>query len=299
MDTNNLDAILGLATELGAANAEAAGDTLPFPAALIQIDSAGGSYLIPLDRLAEFSAAADIHTLPPGFDRSTVKLGGNRTEAVVAPAIDLAIIGKRTCWESEQGRQLPISLRYEVLPTDAGRWVSRTHLLALLLGRNGNDWAAWAPVVVTARSTQSGKVREALRSFDAQTRTARRELVGTPQGIPIEAFALPLGFGTDVRVGKGTQTSSIAPVVLALDTTAVTTDWLRTRLLTPAILAEALDLRRQAEEWLTAWSPARLMGAAPTNGNGNGHDADADLLDEPLPPAPRQTAGAGYSHGLK
>lgn len=296
--TTNLDAILGLATELGAANAEAQGDTLPFPAALIQVDSGGGNYLIPLDRLAEFSATADIHTLPPGFDRATVKLGGNRTEAVVAPAIDLAIIGKRTCWESEQGRQLPISLRYELLPVDAGRWVSRTHLLALLLGRNADGWLRWGTVVITARSTQSGKLREAMRGFDTQSRTARRELVGTPSGIPIEAFALPLGFGTDVRVGKGAQTSTIAPIALALDVPAVTADWLRGRVLTPAILAEALDLRRLAEDWLTAWSPARLMGAAPTNGNGNGHEADADLLDDPLPSAPRQTAGPGYSHGL-
>lgn len=292
--TTDLDAILAAAAELAAANSEPTGDVLPFPAALIQVDSASGTYLIPLDRLAEFSAAADIHTIPTGFDRATVKLGGNRTEAVVAPAIDLAVIGRRTCWESEGGRQMPISLRYELLPSDAGRWVSRTHLLGLLLSHNAGDWQAWAPVVITARSTQSGKLREAMRAYDSQTRTARRELVGTPQGVPIEAFALPLGFGKDVRVGKGTQTSTIAPISLALDVPAVTADWLRGRLLTPAILATALDLRRQAEDWLTAWAPARLMGAAPTNGNGNGHEVEADLIDDPLPPAPRQSTPTGY-----
>lgn len=292
------DSIFAAAAELAAANFETQPDSLPFPAMLIQVDSSGGNFLIPADRLAEVMAAADIKTVPPGFTAGVVKLGGNKTNAFTTSFLDLAVIGRRSCWESENGRQLPISLRYELLPADAGRWVSRTHLLALLLGRDGDAWQPWAPVVVTARSTQSGKVREAIRAFDTQTRAARRELVGTPASIPVEAFALPLGFGKDIRVGK-VQTSTIAPVIFAPDASAVTADWLRGRLLTSAILATCIDLRREADAWLHAWDADALQGAAPTNGNG-GHDAEG-IDDDPLPASAPQrqavTAGA-YGHGL-
>jgi len=109
--TTDLDAILAAAAELAAANSEPTGDVLPFPAALIQVDSASGTYLIPLDRLAEFSAAADIHTIPAGFDRATVKLGGNRTEAVVAPAIDYFLEAENL---KAQARRLSIALNAAV-----------------------------------------------------------------------------------------------------------------------------------------------------------------------------------------
>lgn len=274
---------------LAAANAVERTDRLPFPALPVQIDNTNGQFLTTVERFGEF--AADTKLAPPAsWVDSSVRLGGMPTKVLATPMMVLAMIGRRSAWESEDRKLYrPINIRYDALPAGV-RWVSRTHALGILAEYQGNVWRPWAPIVLSVRSTQSGYFNKALQAWDRGTKEGRAALAvelaqagqwNDPKvALPVEAFYRTIGFGESVKVGHGAQSAMIAQLVATLPAPA-TAEHLRKILLDEATIERCWDLHEQAAEWLNAWSPTNLVGGSDAGGNGHS-DADEVLAPEPM-----------------
>lgn len=271
---------------LAAANAVERTDRLPFPALPVQVDNSNGQFLTPVERFDEFAADAKL-AAPAGWTATTVRLGGMPTKALATPALVFAVIGKRAAWESEDRKMYrPISVRYEALPAGV-RWVSRVHALGMLAEFVGNAWRPWGPIVLSVRSTQSGFFNKALQQWERSTKEVRTalaaDLVKTGQwdnasvALPPEAFYRTVAFGPSVKVGSGAQSATIAQLVTSLPN-PVTVEHLRQFLLDEATVDRCWDFHEQANDWLSAWSAANLLGVV--TGNGNGH---SDVEDDAVP----------------
>lgn len=194
---------------------------------------------------------------------------GESYTAFLSRHLYIAVFGSRKKWDNEKNRG-----QYQVL----GYMGYRT--------QGSNEMFPFGPVVLTAKSTASMFLQNAVIEFANKTAAARQKYANN---LPISAFYACLGSFGDKRVEQevGKQVKKkVTPLKLWLPE-KLDDNFLRSFFVGREIAARTTELKKQSQEWLAAWKQA----PAPAQGNGNGAGArrptpQADLAADHMPEPP-------------
>lgn len=168
------------------------------------------------------------------------KRDGGEYDVYTARALAVAVIGKRERWVVNADQ-----------PGDKGR--GHTQVLGLA-GYRGEDGTIqpWGPVVLTARGLAALNIRNAFRDFERKTQRPRSQFA---RNIPAWFFYAIVGtFGDKPQVqmaGKTGAQSPISPCNLYLPEGEITAEALKTWYVGEGMVEQLIDLRHQANEWLS------------------------------------------------
>jgi hypothetical protein len=188
------------------------------------------------------------------------KRDGGEFEAYGARALAVAVLGKRYRWIEERPGQ-----------------AKRSHVQVLgYMGysQEGKIIQPWGPVVLIAKGLSAKFVTNAFRDFDSKTRRARQQHA---HGIPAWFFYAIVGtFGdkpVTTMVGQAGAQSPITPCDVYLPS-EVSADHLKTWFIGEGLIDQALQLRRDAKEWLedARWKSGKFEAEPETEDAGEGPD---------------------------
>lgn len=173
---------------------------------------AGGGFFIEAERIE--ALGLDPRQPLPGFEATTLRLGGKAVAGWGAPELHLALLLTDFCWEDrETGRMRYAPSEYErrrkAAPGSERELRGRTRALVAVRELIG---AAEVPLLLSVRGTYSAALNTAIRQARrmAEEATRLRRQAGAPGAVPVEAFWLCLYAGEMETVGHGQQTSRVA-----------------------------------------------------------------------------------------
>lgn len=134
---------------------------------------------------------------------------------------------------------------------------TKMQVLGLLANRVDGEIQYWGPAVITLRSTKAGQFRGVMRDWEKH---AGDSIAKIAPHLPPWVFWMEVGtFGkerNESMAGKGNQQSPVANIVL--QTPELNEETLQELFVGQELMIEMLRFKREADEWLTAWSEEAL-----------------------------------------
>jgi hypothetical protein len=187
-------------------------------AALVgDVDSmkATGGFFIEDERIAQLGLHPDEPA--PGFERVTLKLGGNMVAGWGAGVLHISFLFTDFCWEEKEGGRVKARFphgeyerRKQQEPGAERNLRGRTRCLVGI--QELLDFGVAEPVLLTMRGTYSRSLNKIIQQANAMSREATklRRQAGHDGAIPREAFWVPVEAGAMKEEGQGTQKSTVA-----------------------------------------------------------------------------------------
>lgn len=241
-----------------------------------------GGFFIEDERVVELGFEPDRPV--PGFERTTLRLGGKPISGWGSPELNLAFIFSDFTWEDrETGRQRFPSTEYErrknLAPGTERELRGRTRCMVAV--RELLAEGALEPLLLSVRGSYSAAMnailRDAKRLADEATRLRRR--AGGEGSIPREAFWVPVFAGTMEDVGEGANTSRVA--LPKTDVPAeLSRDYLISQLVEEPHRRPGGTFDQWAELYSEAWQEKIVQGMGGDSGD---FPPSYGYEDEPLP----------------
>jgi hypothetical protein len=187
----------------GIANLVGDGDTMKI----------NGGFFMEDDRIVDLGLDPDYPA--PGFERITLRLGGNQVPGWGASMLHIAFIFTNFSWEDRENGRLrfpPDEYQRRKKQNPGTERELRGRIRALVGVRELMAQGVLEPLQLTVRGTYSSSInvvlRDTKRMADEATRLRRR--AGHEGSIPREAFWVPIYAGSMEDVGEGSATSRVS-----------------------------------------------------------------------------------------
>ena len=196
---------------------------------------------------------------PNGFvEADTTSRDGKPLKIAASRVVIAAPFGVRKSWITKE------KTRYtQYVPG------SRQHIqvLAMLASKEEGKYLPFYPVLLSAKGWQASHLEKSLSTWQSKTASARAMIAksaGAPD-VPANMFWSAIGtWGNEPKVeyvGSGNDKSPITPVS-AFIPKEITEEGLEGLFVGKAVIEDMLELKRQAKDWLNAWSHLSTNGAA-------------------------------------
>jgi hypothetical protein len=194
---------------------------------------------------------------PTGFVEAEMTSRDNKPlKNVVSRVVIVAPFGVRKSWITKD------KTRYTQYV--AG---SRQHIqvLAMLASKEEGKYLPFYPILLSAKGWQASHLEKALSTWQSKTASVRSKIAkaSSAPDIPANMFWSAIGtWGQEPKVenvGAGNEKSPITPVS-AFIPKEITEEGLEGLFVGKAVIEDMLDLKRQAKDWLSAWSHLTANG---------------------------------------
>lgn len=158
--------------------------------------------------------------------------------------------GDFNVYESRAVVFAPIATRKRWITKESGKGRSHIQMLCMMAQQEGAEFAAWGPIVLSAKGLTTREIETAMRNFESFTSEVRQQVA---PGVPPLYFWRMLGtFGKQpeyTKVGSGDNTSMITyPTVYQPE--KVTPEGLERMFVGNEVAGQMVQLRKDASDWL-------------------------------------------------